>query len=567
MSVLLTAYNKSIATELQNRVPGAFGTRAFEPNNQQRAIIEAVSNSDNHLIVQARAGTGKTATLMLLLPYIADGPRDVTVSTIHSYGFSCWKRAFPLRRIQVDADKVRKIIDSFASWEEEVEDPETEATVKTTRVDTDYTYNWVFFRKLVSLAKLAGFGTTGAPPINEPEGWQELIDYHDLADDIKEEGTAPEVMITKAVCVLTESNNQGRTVVDFDDMTYLPLLKNVKLQQYDYVLNDEIQDQSHVRRMLAYGALRPGTGRMIGVGDRSQAVYAFSGASCNSMDLMKDMLTQSDKEVTELPLTVTYRCCKSVVREAQYIVPDIEARADAVEGIVRSIPLTQFWSCGPFGETDAILCRNTKPLVSLAYEFLSRRIPAIIEGKEIGAGLIHFAQHWKLVTLSQLSDRLNKYRESKVTKYILKKMEYKAAEVGDRCDTLHVLISATRDEGKHNITDLVDLINRMFGDLRDGERPRCITLCTSHRSKGREWKRVFILGRDRYMPSPYAKKPEQLEQERNLEYVSITRAMYELIDVEVPPPPKRDEYGEVIDPSVSAPGPRRKRTYKPRKRA
>lgn len=279
---------------------------------------------------------------------------------------------------------------------------------------------------------------------------------------------------------------------------------------------------------------------MVGVGDRSQSIYLFAGANCNSMDLMVESLQTTGKPVTELPLTITYRCGKNIVKLAQTWVPDIQAHDTAPDGIVRVVHLEpasdaqpSFWGCAPFGPDDAILCRNTKPLVALAYEFLRRRIPAIIEGREIGAGLIKLAQRWKLATLNQLSTRLESYCASEVSKYLGKKMESRAAEIEDRCETLQVLIQATRDEGKRNITDLVDLINRMFGDLREGERPKCLTLCTAHRSKGREWKRVFILGRGKYMPSKYAKKPEQLQQENNCIYVSITRAILELVDVVV----------------------------------
>ena len=73
----------------------------------------------------------------------------------------------------------------------------------------------------------------------------------------------------------------------------------------------------------------------------------------------------------------------------------------------------------------------------------------------------------------------------------------------------------------------------MFGNTKDGEQPPVLTLSTVHKSKGREWQRVYILGRAKYMPSPYAKKAWQIEQESNLEYVAITRAIAELIDVPV----------------------------------
>jgi len=61
-----------------------------------------------------------------------------------------------------------------------------------------------------------------------------------------------------------------------------------------------------------------------------------------------------------------------------------------------------------------------------------------------------------------------------------------------------------------------------------------LRLCTVHRSKGREWDRVFLVGRNQYMPSKYAKKEWEFKQEENLMYVAVTRAKKELVEVEVP---------------------------------
>jgi superfamily I DNA/RNA helicase len=41
------------------------------------------------------------------------------------------------------------------------------------------------------------------------------------------------------------------------------------------------------------------------------------------------------------------------------------------------------------------------------------------------------------------------------------------------------------------------------------------------------------------MPSPYAKKAWEQQQERNIEYVAITRAKQELVDVVMPPRKKK----------------------------
>ncbi len=88
-------------------------------------------------------------------------------------------------------------------------------------------------------------------------------------------------------------------------------------------------------------------------------------------------------------------------------------------------------------------------------------------------------------------------------------------------------------KGLQNVADLTAALDRMFGDTPEGEAPKVLTLCTVHRSKGREWERVYILGRNRFMPSRWARKAWQMEQEDNLQYVAVTRAKRELINVRV----------------------------------
>ena len=85
--------------------------------------------------------------------------------------------------------------------------------------------------------------------------------------------------------------------------------------------------------------------------------------------------------------------------------------------------------------------------------------------------------------------------------------------------------------GEHKtVQDLVRHIEYVFGDnLREA-----LHLCTIHKSKGREWRRVFLVGRNRYMPSPWAKKACRIQTGGNLAYVAVTRAKHELVEVDVP---------------------------------
>jgi DNA helicase-2/ATP-dependent DNA helicase PcrA len=52
-----------------------------------------------------------------------------------------------------------------------------------------------------------------------------------------------------------------------------------------------------------------------------------------------------------------------------------------------------------------------------------------------------------------------------------------------------------------------------------------VTLATLHSAKGLEWERVYVAGlSEGYLPISYAKTPENIEEERRLLYVGVTRA-------------------------------------------
>jgi superfamily I DNA/RNA helicase len=69
---------------------------------------------------------------------------------------------------------------------------------------------------------------------------------------------------------------------------------------------------------------------------------------------------------------------------------------------------------------------------------------------------------------------------------------------------------------------LINKITELFED-KNG----VLTLCTAHKSKGREWPNVAILEPE-LMPGR-ARKEWQADQENNLIYVAITRAQERLI--------------------------------------
>ena len=107
-----------------------------------------------------------------------------------------------------------------------------------------------------------------------------------------------------------------------------------------------------------------------------------------------------------------------------------------------------------------------------------------------------------------------------------KEKESRAAGVEDKVECLKVIVARVMkiDPKPFNAVDRVCTeIYTIFGDNVGNE---CVLLSTIHKSKGREWKKVFWLQTG---PSKWARKDWELQQETNLCYVATTRAIEELV--------------------------------------
>jgi superfamily I DNA/RNA helicase len=178
---------------------------------------------------------------------------------------------------------------------------------------------------------------------------------------------------------------------------------------------------------------------------------------------------------------------------------------------------------------SAILCRNTAPLLTLAFKLISQKIGCKVEGRDIGASLKKIANRWKVKNTEELIYKLEAFVETEKTKHLAKKNEMKAQAVADQVEALRVVIDHVNAEGKHSVADVCKAIDDMFSD--DVNKKGLLTLSTIHKSKGREWKNVYWLNRETTCPSKYARQDWQIEQEANLCYVAATRSKWALIDL------------------------------------
>lgn len=532
-------------------------TRTLSP--QQAAVVDFVRNGTGSAFVQARAGTGKTSTMIEALQqtsgYVSFAAYNnkiakeisgkvaalnlgnrVRVGTFHSFGLSCWKRAYPKVKFGPEADDEKYAMSVEQMKKHDVPEPLHS-----------------FVMKLVSHAKGAALGLYGQ--VEDRSRWHAIIDHHDMAYDLDDASNDSSVDQTEnaskliqtgidfAIRTLNWHRSLGGKIINFDDMVYLPVVSGVRPFEVDYIFIDEAQDTNPARRALARKMLKR-NGRALFVGDDRQAIYGFTGADSDAIDqIMRDFNCQV------LPLTVTYRCPKAVVAEANKLVPDIEAHPSAPHGmiqrdtyesvvggqsrVVNGVELAVNGVAFDWGlrTDDAIICRNTKPLIQAAYTLIKRGIACHVEGRDIGAGLIKLIDRYKVKSVASLRDKLQIYMEAQTQKLIAKGKEVQADALKDRVETIFVIMDS--QPPVTTVDELRARVRAMFLDGEDEAKPT-LTLCTAHRSKGREWPRVFILGREKYMPSPFARQAWQLLQENNLIYVSVTRAQRELIYVSAP---------------------------------
>jgi superfamily I DNA/RNA helicase len=182
-----------------------------------------------------------------------------------------------------------------------------------------------------------------------------------------------------------------------------------------------------------------------------------------------------------------------------------------------------------FTPEAALLCRTTAPLVALAYGLIKRGIPCHIEGKQIGVGLLNLIAKFKTGTISVLQEKMSAWAEKECEKFKVKKQDKKAENLLEKVECINVLIGCLPADA--DVSDLKAHIQKIFGDTPEDKAPKHFILSTVHKSKGREWPTVYLYDRASLMPHKSARQQWQLEQERNLIYVAVTRAMSNLIEV------------------------------------
>lgn len=493
-------YNKYEKKEIEHKL---FTPPPYPPSINQQAIFDYVPSSDKSLQIEAVAGSGKSTTIKwLMLQYQAKSlalafnnsiatdlkasvPSWVSASTCHSSGYSQMRERFGSVRVVQDKsffimrDLYPKLYDADKASKEK---NEVYARVRNTR-------------RLISLIKM-----TLANPGSETDLMRlvdtYVIDMDDKMIDVFE--SIPHIM--KAM--LDQVN-----AVDFDDMMWMPVMLNLEMTRYPVVYVDECQDLNNL--MIEY-VKRLNGGRIISVGDRRQAIYGFSGANTNSIDIIKGTF-----DSYELPLDICYRCGSDIVQYAQRIVPHIKPWEGAGQGVV-----TEGEDIYSHPDGSMILCRRNAPLIRPCLQLIKQGRKAIVKGKNIGEQLVELVKKCKSESSASVVDEIREGIEKKINNILNRKTVNTAAieQLQDSLDVIEVIAEEcnTRNE-------IENKINIIFSESTKG-----ITLSSIHKAKGLEADEVSIIDYNNVRMKRDTMTEEMCNQESNLEYVAITRAKKKL---------------------------------------
>jgi superfamily I DNA/RNA helicase len=275
-------------------------------------------------------------------------------------------------------------------------------------------------------------------------------------------------------------------------------------------------------------------GKLVLIGDPYQSIYGFRGATYEGMDVMVEMLREFGN-VHEYKLTQTRRSARAIVEHAQAIVPDIQTMDGAPEGAVNIITMDDFveeFSRSEIGDDIMVLARITSSLVSPALKLVKKGMPVKVAGNVMAKQLIWRIKRINRKIVGDDSDK-NATMQS-IRMHILAEVKNtsdsmanaspaqrrKLGNVLEELDTLTALI----DDCVY-LHDIIHNINTLF-HAEEGERYALFS--TVHKQKGGEAATVYILDGEK-MPHELATTEQELQQERHLAYVAVTRAKLRVV--------------------------------------
>ena len=498
----------------------------YPASEYQQNIFEEVAHGAKNLVITASAGSAKTSTIENCLRFIPEGKKVLYVafnkSTVDKLVKEIGKSREGLEIYTFHGLGVR-ILKENGIFTKDVEE-----------VD-DFKYSRYLKENLLSLTDCGEVESLGDLLHDYVDNINRLINYsrYYLKMTEREIGEAAEIYGIVPVrdeysvvrkCLIWGKNNTD--VIDHTDMIWLPNVLNMttKYRQYDYIFIDEAQDMTLARQGLVDKVFKRGA-RFCAVGDRKQQINVWCGATEESLD---NYLRRPN--TIELTLPVSYRIPLKVEEIAKKYSPNITARPGAPEGVIRTDV-----SANDAQPGDLVLCRMSSNLIEQYLQYARDNKNAYLKGydayrdeykklvEETGAKRIDIHCATKEGLFTKLYQRFFDDAKNLMNKLNIDEDEAfshpKSVEMLDKIQALKALSA-----GLDTTDELIAKINMIF----TGEKENAIQMSTIHKAKGLEAENVYILAPSLLFNPQFAKTKWEIESEKNLAYVAITRASYSL---------------------------------------
>jgi DNA helicase-2/ATP-dependent DNA helicase PcrA len=322
-------------------------------------------------------------------------------------------------------------------------------------------------------------------------------------------------------------------------------------RQYKHFVVDEFQDVSPLQSALLDLWLG-GRDELCVVGDPAQTIYSFAGANAS---YLRDF-PRKFEGTTSIELVRNYRSTPEVVAAANTLLagsasqgvelraqrpsgpavtfagsPDEVAEAESIAGRIAKLR-----SRGqPPGEM-AVLFRINAQSEAFEEALAGRGIPYVVRG---AARFFDRPEVRQAVTLLRGTARSGQGGDDLVetVRATLSGMGWSPeapasrGQTRDRWESLQALVDQAVEFARADGADLGGFVDDLDRRAAEQHAPVAdgVTLATLHAAKGLEWDSVFLAGlQEGTLPFSYAQTPAEIEEERRLLYVGMTRARLDL---------------------------------------
>lgn len=338
-----------------------------------------------------------------------------------------------------------------------------------------------------------------------------------------------------------------KNAYDFDDLILVPI--NILRDDPDrfrsrftHIIVDEYQDINPAQYRLMK-SLTKDTNNICAVGDSDQAIYAFRGADLgNFLNFEKDF-----SDAARITLSKNYRSSAVILHAADTLIKNNRKRLDK--------------ELFPTREGGASISLISSPDERSEGEIVIREIEARMGGishhqmrqagadRDFSRGSYRFSDFAVIYRTNAQAKVLEEaFNASGIPNQMIGRSG--GAQTKEIEETLAYLRSFLHEDGAAQAGTANDQEAKLLTQA-DSFDPRAdaVTLMTMHMAKGLEFRVVFITGcEDGLVPCTVLKDDVDVEEERRLFYVGMTRAKDELLLVRSR---SRFLYGKHLTPAPS----------------